>query len=115
MITSGLVITLSADAALAAQAVAALSARSEFTPGERNDRWLPVAMEARDDAESRELHDWFYALPGVDYVDVVYVNFDEDEFSPVAADVSRLSYPPTAVNESQSLLTSAATNKRGEA
>ena len=48
-------------------------------PGERNARWLPVAMEARDDAESRDLHDWLNALPGVDFVDVVYVNFDEDE------------------------------------
>ena len=84
MITSGLVITLSADAALAAQAVAELSARSEFTPGERNDRWLPMAMEARDDTESRELHDWLHTLPGVDYVDVVYVNFNSDESIPPA-------------------------------
>jgi hypothetical protein len=76
MITSGLVITLSADAALAAQAIAQVSARSEFTPGERNDRWLPLAMEARDDAASRDLHDWLHAQPGVDYVDVVSVNFE---------------------------------------
>jgi hypothetical protein len=76
MITSGLVITLSADAALAAQAIAHVGARPEFTPGERNDRWLPAAMEARDDSTSRELHDWLHALPGVDYVDVVYVNFE---------------------------------------
>ena len=79
MITSGLVITLSADAELAAQAVANGGARAEFMPGERNDRWLPVAMEARDDAESRDLHDWLSALPGVEFVDVVYVNFNEDE------------------------------------
>jgi hypothetical protein len=80
MITSGLVITLSADAALAAQAVAAISARPEFMPGERNARWLPVAMEAHDDAESRNLHDWLHALPGVEYVDVVSVNFEGSEF-----------------------------------
>lgn len=76
---SGLILTLNADAELAAQAVATLSVRPEFMPGERNARWLPVAMEARDDAESRDLHDWLNALPGVDFVDVVYVNFDEDE------------------------------------
>jgi hypothetical protein len=75
---SGLILTLNADAELAEQSVATVSARAEFMPGERNARWLPVAMEARDDAESRDLHDWLNALPGVDFVDVVYVNFDED-------------------------------------
>jgi hypothetical protein len=79
MITSGLVITLSADATLAAQAVASVGARFEFTADECQDRWLPVAMEARDDAESRALHDWLQALPGVEYVDVVSVNFEELE------------------------------------
>ena len=76
MITSGLVITLSSDATLAAQAIAKLGARPEFTLGERNDRWLPMAMEARDDVESRERHDWLHALPGVEFVDVVSVNFE---------------------------------------
>jgi len=76
---SGLILTLSSDAELAAQAIATVSMRAEFMPGERNACWLPVAMEARDDAESRDLHDWLNALPGVDFVDVVYVNFDEDE------------------------------------
>ena len=115
MITSGLVITLSADAALSAQAVATLSARSGFTPGERQDRWLPVAMEARDDAESRDLHDWLQALPGVEYVDVVSVNFDDDESCPsMAAGARGLSQPNATLNESQSLLTSAATSKQGE-
>ncbi len=84
MITSGLVITLSLDAALAAQVIPTLSTRHEFTPGERNDRWLPVAMEARDDAESRELHDWLHALPGVEFVDVVSVHFEDSESGCVA-------------------------------
>jgi hypothetical protein len=79
MITSGLVITLTSDATLAAQAIAKVTARDEFTSGDRNDRWLPVAMEARDDAESRDLHDWLQALPGVEFVDVVYVNFEKPE------------------------------------
>jgi len=79
MITSGLVLTLTSDATLAAEAIAKVSARDEFTPGDRNDRWLPIAMEARDDAASRDLHDWLHALPGVEFVDVVYVNFEEPE------------------------------------
>jgi hypothetical protein len=82
MITSGLVITLSADPVLAADAVASVGARGEFTANPRQDRWLAVAMEARDDAESRALHDWLQALPGVEYVDVVSVNFEEPESGP---------------------------------
>jgi hypothetical protein len=79
MITSGLVLTLNADAALAEQAVASLHARPEFTPGERNDRWLPVALEAADDDASRAAHDWLNSLPGVEFVDVVAVNFEGEE------------------------------------
>jgi hypothetical protein len=85
MITSGLVLTLNADAALAEQAVASLRVRPEFTPGERNDRWLPVALEAVDDAASRDLHDWLHALPGVEFVDVVYVDFSENDEAPASA------------------------------
>ena len=88
MITSGLVITLSPDAALAAQAIAKVSARPEFMPGARNDRWLPVAMEAHDDAESRDLHDWLHALPGVAYVDVVSVNFEGPDLLPADSELT---------------------------
>lgn len=77
MITSGLILTLSPDAALAEQAMTALRARPEFTPGELGDRWLPVALEARDEAARRDLHDWLEHLPGIELVEVVQVNFEE--------------------------------------
>lgn len=77
MLTSGLVLTLSSNATAASASITALRERPEFTLGDRNDRWLPVVMETRDDAESRELHDWVLTLPGVEFVDVAYVNFDE--------------------------------------
>ena len=79
MPTSGLVLTLSADPVLAGQAVAGVGARPEFTAEAPRDRWLPVAMEALDDAHSRELHDWLQALPGVEFVDVVYVHFEDQQ------------------------------------
>lgn len=83
---SGLVLTLSADPALAAAATAALDARPEITPGAARERWLPVALDANDDTESRALHDWLQALPGVEFVDVVYVNFETDSVAPAAAE-----------------------------
>ena len=76
MLTSGLVVTLSSNPAKAAEAMAALQRRPEFTFGDRNDRWLPLVMETCSHAESRELHDWVQTLPGVEFVDVAYVNFD---------------------------------------
>ena len=54
--------------------------------GESAGRWLPVAVEADDDAGCRELHDWIAAQPGVAFVDVVHVNFESgDEPAPTPA------------------------------
>jgi hypothetical protein len=79
MITSGLVLTLSADPALARQAQTTLHARPELTLGQANKRWLPLVAETADVGASRDLCDWLSALPGVDFVDVVQVNFEETE------------------------------------
>ena len=76
MPTSGLIITLQPEPATRAAAVVRLQTRPELTLGEVSDRWLPAALETRDDAESRELHDWLMAQPGVAFVDVVSVNFE---------------------------------------
>lgn len=76
MLTSGLIITLQLEAATQAGTVARLRTRPGLTLGELTDRWLPAALETRDDDESREVHDWLMALPGVAFVDVVSVNFE---------------------------------------
>ena len=78
MIISGLLLTLSEDAPLADRAEAALRARPEFTLAERSQRWLPVAIEVENVRASRDLHDWLNTLPGVEFVDVVQVNFEEE-------------------------------------
>lgn len=56
--------------------IAAHPAISVATP---KDRWLPLAVEARDQRESRDIHDWLLALQGVAFVDVVCVNFAPEE------------------------------------
>lgn len=76
MPTSGLIITLQPEPATQAVVLLRLGTRPELTFGEVSDRWLPAALETRDDAESREVHDWLMALPGVAFVDVVSVNFE---------------------------------------
>jgi hypothetical protein len=78
MIISGLLLTLSEDARLAEGALSTLRARPEFTLAERSQRWLPVVVEVENVRASRDLHDWLNSLPGVDFVDVVQVNFEEE-------------------------------------
>jgi hypothetical protein len=88
MITSGIVITLNADTELARQVQATLQARPELTLGERNARWLPVALEVADVGASRDFHDWLNTVPGVDFADVVEVNFTEPDLTLQTSEVS---------------------------
>ncbi len=76
MLTAGLLLSLNQNAPIA-ELTFRLAEHPAFSPGSKQGMWLPVVMEASDDAESRELHDWIAAQPGVAFVDVVHVNFDE--------------------------------------
>jgi hypothetical protein len=76
MITAGLLLSLHRDAPVA-DLTRCLAEHPAFLPGTVQGTWLPVAMEATDDVQSRELHEWIAAQPGVAFVDVVHVNFDE--------------------------------------
>ncbi len=80
---NGLLVTLSPESEPEREAIARrLGERCELTVGELICRWLPVAMEATDDAHAREIHDWIGALPGVAYVDVTSVSFEEPDLMP---------------------------------
>ncbi len=67
-----------------ARAIAAMLERPEVMVGTACDRWLPVAIEAADDAGSRSTHDWLAALPEVEFVDVVHISFETDAPAPEA-------------------------------
>ncbi|MBL9181232.1 MAG: hypothetical protein JNN17_03765 [Verrucomicrobiaceae bacterium] len=75
-LTSGLLISLAHDER-AFGLRQALDEKEGVTAGLPEGRWQPAAIEAEDDARLRELHDWIAALPGVAFVDVVHVNFDD--------------------------------------
>lgn len=78
MPVSGLVVTLSADAALAAGAVSMLRCLPGVELGERRDARLPVVTEAASSAAAHDLHDAIRALPGVIHVDVTFVAYEDD-------------------------------------
>jgi hypothetical protein len=75
---TGLLLTLSQEPRLQREALGHLQTRPELQIGTAIDRWVPVALAAEDDAHCRELHDWILSSAGVEYVDVVCVNFEEE-------------------------------------
>lgn len=75
---SGLLLTLNENPSAKSETLLALQSRSEIEIGQCVERWLPIAIDAADDEESRQLHDWISALPAVEFVDVVSVHFDEE-------------------------------------
>jgi hypothetical protein len=77
MITSGLVITLSADPRLAGAAEHSLRLHPGIVLGQPQHRWLPLVAQTDDVHASRDLHDWLGNLPGVEFVDVVHVSFGD--------------------------------------
>ncbi|MBK8040777.1 MAG: hypothetical protein IPK22_27145 [Verrucomicrobiaceae bacterium] len=76
MLTVGLLVILDSPSP---HVMDRLRAHPAMTVGEVADRWLPVAVEADDDESCREYHDWIAAQPGVAFIDVVHVNFEEPD------------------------------------
>jgi hypothetical protein len=81
-LTAGLIISLTHDC-VAADLRERLSGREGLTLGEQERRWLPAAIEAEDAGALRALHDWIAAQPGVAFVDVVHVHFEDPATNPI--------------------------------
>jgi hypothetical protein len=76
MVTAGLLISLESRT-LSRQLLEFLSENEAVFPGERQGSWLPVAVEAENEGALREMHDRIARLPGVAFVDVVHVSFED--------------------------------------
>jgi hypothetical protein len=77
MMISGLVVTLAEDPRQRADALAALGGDDRLTLGNETGRKLPVVAETGTAQESEELVESLLRTAGVDFVDVVYVDFSE--------------------------------------
>jgi hypothetical protein len=75
---SGLVVTLSDDAALQRAALAGLREHPALELGERSINQVPVVVESAGEEEDRLIWEWLHALPGVAMVVVAFIHFDED-------------------------------------
>jgi hypothetical protein len=88
---SGLVATLTADAALARSALQAIEQHPALEPGPPEGRRLPLVLETASPGESHALGDWLIELPGVEHVDVAFVHWDD---GPATEPALRPSLPP---------------------
>ena len=79
MHTSGLVITLSGDPALAAAAEQALTAAGPFTLGPATGSRRAATLETADPKAAHDWHEWAAALHGVIDIEVVFVHWDDVE------------------------------------
>lgn len=78
MAVSGLIVTLTEDAELAAAALRAISRDARFTLNEAVvDRRVAVVLDTPDPTADRAANDWLRALRGVEFVDVVLVYLDD--------------------------------------
>jgi hypothetical protein len=76
MVTAGLLLSLDSTDSFE-RLTSLLSEKGTVLPGTAEGSWLPVAVEAADNVALREMHDWIARLPGVAFVDVVHVSFDD--------------------------------------
>ena len=78
MIFSGLVATFAADSRLARSAQQAIRQHPALELGLPTDHRLPLVLETATSSESDALIEWLTALPGIEQVDVVFVQWDDD-------------------------------------
>ncbi len=77
MPTSALVLTLDARPERAANALAGLRERTDLELGERQGNRLPVVLTTDELWQSEAAVNTLMALPGVQFVDVVAVDFSD--------------------------------------
>ncbi len=78
MIVSALVVTLTEEDDARTRALFALDADPRVTCGEPQGLRLPVVTETGSLMEAKELVEALAGIPGVDFVDVVSVEFEDE-------------------------------------
>ncbi len=79
MPVSGLVITLSDDVSARRRVMEAIAEDERITPGECQKNRLPVVLETKTANEgSRLVRQTLMDMEGVEFVDVVTVNFEDE-------------------------------------
>ena len=88
MPVSGLVVSLTDQPALRQQAIDAMGQEPRIEVGMIKQQRMSVVMDTSSSDEDKELWTWLTGLPGVVFVDVVMVGFENEattELQPVVA------------------------------
>ncbi|MGE3311950.1 MAG: hypothetical protein AB7O66_18445 [Limisphaerales bacterium] len=75
-VVGGLLLRPSRDPRLRASALATVAGHPSMTLGDPVGDWWPLALEAENASDGRDLHAWLTTVPGVDWVEVVSVGFE---------------------------------------
>jgi hypothetical protein len=85
MPVSGLVVVLSEDPQLRANAIGTLEQQSMVTMGVLQANRLAIVLETDSKAEDQQMWNWLHALSGVVMVEVAFVGFEEPHLAPPRA------------------------------
>ncbi len=75
-VVGGLLLRLTREPGLRESALAMVAAHPSMTLGDPTGEWWPLALEADNASEGRDLHAWLTTVPGVEWVEVVSVHFE---------------------------------------
>ena len=84
MPVSGLVVTLSNDPDRGAEAINAIDAEPSLEIGTTVSQRMAVVMDTQSSEADKALWNWLQSLPGVVFVDVAMVGFEETDAEPRA-------------------------------
>ncbi len=74
-VVGGVLVRLSGDGGLRRAALGMLEGHPGVTLGQVSGAWVVVVLEAGNASEARDLHAWLWTVPGVEWVEVVSVEF----------------------------------------
>ncbi len=77
MPVSGLVVSLSDEPQLRAGALSVIGRESRITMGICEENRLAIVVETVSSEEDRQLWEWLGDLPGVTFIEVAFVGFDQ--------------------------------------
>ena len=78
MPVSGLVVSLANEPNLRETAIDAIRQESQIEIGVINSLRMAVVVDTPSSEEDKEIWNWLNALPGVTFVDVAMVGFEDD-------------------------------------
>ena len=77
MPVSGLVVILNDEPRPRAEALEAIGREARITRGALEANRLAVVLDTASSAEDRQVWDWLGSLPGVTFVEVAFVGFEQ--------------------------------------